>query len=192
MTVVSDPSANADEKIERAARVLRASKQNKEVFEAIYAGSRRFKTTEEIRDSVSHFNKHPYKAAARLYGEDIVDRKKVKGTVSYGKKDSYIHHRDRILSLSANARRLKTYPTKRKSVSHTVIKTYAFRSAPEAEMLAVDDIDSFKDVKKIKSADASSLKPCQNVRSTGPSAQLCTKAKRKIGAQRETTSTPTI
>jgi hypothetical protein len=40
----------------------------------------------------------------------------------------------------------------------TVIKTYAFRSAPEAEMLTVDDIDSFKDVKKIKSADASSLK----------------------------------
>jgi hypothetical protein len=157
MTVVSDPSANADEKIERAARVLRASNQNKEVFTAIYTGSKRFKTIEEIRDSVSRFNTNTYKAAARLYGEDIVDRKREENITYYGKKDFYIHHRDRILSLSENAIRLKSYPTKRKPTSHTVIKNYVFRSKPQAEMLTVDDIDSFKVVRKIASAGASTL-----------------------------------
>jgi hypothetical protein len=39
-----------------------------------------------------------------------------------------------------------------------VIKSYAFRSKPQVEMLTVDDIDSFKAVQKIASADASSLK----------------------------------
>lgn len=156
MNVFSDPSAHADEKIERAARVLRASKQNKEVFVAIYTGKRRFKTVEDIRGSVSHFNTNTYKAAARLYGEDIVDRKRENGVFYYGKKDFYIHHRERILSLAENTTRLKAYPTKRKQ-SHTVIKSYTFRSKPQAEQLSIDEINSFKAVRSIKSADLTSL-----------------------------------
>ena len=157
MTIVSDPSANADEKIERAARVLRTSKQNKEVFTAIYRGSKRFKTIEEIRTQVTKFNTNTYKAAARLYGEDIVDRKQIKGITHYGKKDFYKHHRDRILGLSSNAARLRAYPTKRKHAALTVIKSYSFKSRPQAEMLMVDDIESFKAVRTVTSADTSGL-----------------------------------
>jgi hypothetical protein len=159
MIVVSDPSANADEKIERAARVLKSSKQNLEVFLAIYAGSKRYKTVEEIKNKVSNFNKNTYKAAARLFGEDIVDRKKESGITYYGKKEFYIHHRERILSLSRNSTRLKVYPTKRKSQQQTAtIKSYSFKSKPEAMQLSIDDLDSFKAVRRIKSADDSSLK----------------------------------
>ncbi|HTR18806.1 MAG TPA: hypothetical protein VMH91_02380 [Candidatus Paceibacterota bacterium] len=158
MTIVSDTSANADEKIERAARVLRASKQCKETYVAIYKGKKAWKTVEDIRGSVSNFNVNTYKAAAKLYSEDIVEKKVIKGVIYYGKKDFYAHNRQRILSLSANGVRLKSYPTKRKHASQTIIKNYAFRSRPQAEMLTVDDIDSFKAVRKIASADASSLK----------------------------------
>jgi hypothetical protein len=159
MTVVSDPSANADEKIERAARVLRASKQNKEVFEAIYTGRKPWKTVEDIRGYVSNFNTNTYKAAAKLYSEDIVERKVIKAVIHYGKKDFYKHNRQRILSLSANKERLKAYPTKRKHPAHTsIIKNYSFKSRPQAELLTIDDIDSFKAARSIASADATSLK----------------------------------
>lgn len=158
MNVVSDTSANADEKIERAARVLRSSKQNKEVFAAIYRGKKMFKTVEDIRGSVSNFNTNTYKAAARLHSDDIVDKKMVASEAYYGKKTFYASNRQRILTLSENGPRLKKYPTKRKHSSQTVIKTYSFRSNPQAEMLTVDDIDSFKTVKKNASADSSSLK----------------------------------
>src|SRR3989344_7819424 len=156
MIVVSDTSANADEKIERAARVLRSSKQNMDVFRAIYSGGRS-KTIEDIRASVSHFNINTYKAAARLHGEDIVDRKHEGGVMYYSKKDFYKQHRDRILRLAKNLTRLKAYPTKRRQ-ARTAVKSYTFSSKPQAEQLTIDDIDSFKAVHSIRSADTSGLK----------------------------------
>ncbi len=159
MTVVSDTSANADEKIERAARVLRASTQNKEVFKAIYKGKKAWKTVEDIRGSVSNFNTNTYKAAAKLYSEDIVEKKVIKAVIYYGKKDFYKHNRQRILSLSANRTRLKTYPTKRKHPARTsIIENYSFKSRPQAELLTIDNIDSFKAARSIASADVTSLK----------------------------------
>lgn len=158
MNIVSDPSANADEKIERAARVLRASRQNEEVFIAIYTGSKRYKTVEDLRGSVKNFNKNTYKAAARLHGEDIVDRKKEGGIVKYGKKDFYIHHRQRILTLSKNKERLKKYPTKRKGSNGAIAQNYFLRSKAQAQLITVDDIDSFKLVRKVGRVDHSALK----------------------------------
>src|SRR6266704_2600257 len=106
MTTITNPGGDGDESIERAARVLRSSKQNTEVFRAIYTGSKRFKTIDAIRPSITKFNTNTYKAAARLYGENIVERKTVEGVVFYGKKDFYVHNRDRILNLARNAGRL--------------------------------------------------------------------------------------
>src|SRR5438094_497918 len=99
MTIVSNPSADAQEKIERAAHVLKASKQNLEVFTAIYRNSARFKSIEQINGSVSNPNKNTYKAAKRLYSDDIVERKIEGHVVFYGKKDFYATHRDKILRL---------------------------------------------------------------------------------------------
>lgn len=159
MTVVSNPSADADEKIERAARVLRASKQNKEVFKAIYSGSKRFKSVDDIKKSVSHFNNNTYMAAARLFGEDIVDRKTKGGVVLYGKKDFYIHHRNRILRLSANAARLKSAPTKRKiQIQLKPQSKFVFRTKPKVQQIYVDEIDSFKKIKPIRHVNAVAIR----------------------------------
>lgn len=158
MTIVSNPSADADEKIERAAKILRASKQNKEVFRVIYGGAR-FKTIEQIKAKVTKPNTNTYKAASRLYGDDIID-KKVKGrTILYGKKDFYIAHRDKILRLSDNPARLKAYPTKRKVQVRIAPKaSYSFLTKPQVKQLYVDDIDSFNKVQCIKRADTSAVK----------------------------------
>jgi hypothetical protein len=156
MNVVSNPSADADEKIERAARILRASKQNKEVFKIIYGGIRRFKSVDDLKKAVSKFNTNTYKAAARLFGEDIVDRKIVKGVVFYGKKDFYKHHRDRILKMSESLERIKKAPTKRKiQVQVKASSSYSFRTKPKVQQIYIDDIESFKNVRKVRKANAS-------------------------------------
>lgn len=150
MNVVSNPSADADEKIERAARILRASKQNKEVFEIIYGGKKQFKSVEDFKKSVSKFNTNTYKAAARLYGEDIVDRKIVKGVAFYGKKDFYKHNRAKILGLAENAERLRKAPTKRKIQINIRPSNFSFRTRPKVQQLYIDDIDSFKKVRNVR------------------------------------------
>ena len=151
MNVVSNPSADADEKIERAARILRASKQNKEVFKTIYAGRKRFKSIEDLEKSVSNFNTNTYKAAARLFGEDIMDKKVVKGVIFYGKKDFYKHNRQRILGMSGNLERLKKAPTKRKvQIQIRPSSNFSFRTRPKVQQIYIDDIDLFKKAKRIK------------------------------------------
>jgi predicted transcriptional regulator len=156
MNIVSDTSANAEEKIERAAKVLRASPQNKEVFKIIYSGGKS-KTLEDIKKKIKKFNTNTYKAAARLHSEDIIDKKTIKSVISYGKIHFYSSHRDRVLKLSENAKRLKEYPTKRKHSTQIITKTYSFRTRPQAELLLIDNIDSFKAVRQIQSADTKGL-----------------------------------
>jgi len=154
MTIVSNPSADAQEKIERAALVLKASKQNLEVFEAIYRNSARFKSIEQIKGSVSRSNTNTYKAAKRLYSEDIVERKTKGLIVLYGKKDFYATHRDKILRLVKNPARLKAFPTKRKiQVAIAPKASYSFQTKPRVRQVYIDDIESFNRVQFVKRAD---------------------------------------
>ena len=149
MNIVSDTSANAYEKIERAAHVLRASKQNKEVFQIVYSGSR-FKTLEDIKNKIGKFNTNTYKAAKRLYGEDIIDKKTIKGVIYYGKITFYATNRDKILKLSKNAKKLAAYPTKRKlRILNTKFSTVLnFPSKPKVKQIYVNEIDSFNLISK--------------------------------------------
>ena len=154
MVVVSNPSADADEKIERAARVLRLSKQYREVFKAIYGGRKQFKSMEDIRRLVSNFNVNTYKAARVLHNEDIIDRR-IKGNKKwYGKIGFYTHNREKILRLAANPDRLRNFPTKRKAKIRVVSAgSYRFRSGPRVKQLYIDDIDSFGKVRSVRHAD---------------------------------------
>jgi hypothetical protein len=154
MTVVSNPSADGDEKIERAARILRASRQNKDVFCAVYKGKRQFKSVEDLKRSVTNFTKKTYAAAARLAAEDIFEKKKLHGVMLYGKKDFYTHHRDRILRMSESLDRIKQAPTKRKvQVQIKGTPKFLFRSKPKVQQVYVDDIESFGRVRRFQRAD---------------------------------------
>ncbi len=129
--VVTNPSADREEKIEHAAKILRASKQANAVFMAVYQGNRRCKMIEDMRRDISGFNANTYRAANRLEAENILDKKRLKGKDTYCKISFYTHNRDRILRLSKNSKRLKKYPTKRKIlVSHSK-STFTFQTRPK-------------------------------------------------------------
>lgn len=151
--VVTNPSADKEEKIEHAAKLLRSSRQIREVFLAIYSGRKPFKTIDEIGSRVSNFNKNTHKAAAKLHAEDLVSRRKIKRKYEYGKVDFYKHNLPAIVRLSENPKRLKNYPTKRKvKIQIRGGGVFKFLSKPQAIRLYVDDIDSFKKVRNIKKA----------------------------------------
>ncbi len=151
--IVTNPSADKPEKIEHAAKLLRSSRQIKEVFLAVYAGRKPFKTIDEIGSKVSNFNKNTHKAAAKLYAEDVISRRKPKRRHEYGKVDFYKHNLKEVIRLSENQKRLKNYSTKRKiKVQVNSGSVFKFLSKPQAIRLYIDDIDSFNKVRKIKKA----------------------------------------
>lgn len=148
MTIISNPSADKEEKIEHAAKILRSSKQAKQVFIFVYTGKKHFKSIKDIRKGIPEFNKNTYKAAARLAAEDVVDKKNENGMVFYGKKEFYTYNQRQILRLSENARRLKEYPTKRKFNGASQKNTFVFRTNfPRPRQLTIDNIDSFSKIK---------------------------------------------
>ncbi|MCL5428936.1 MAG: hypothetical protein M1347_03910 [Chloroflexi bacterium] len=156
--IVSNPSADREEKIEHAAKMLGASSQAKAVFKLVYTGRKTFKTIDDMRNELKPFNKKTYAAANRLAAENILEKKKDKGRNVYYKIDFYTHNRDRILLLSANKEKLKSYPTKRKtqpSAGRTVI---ALRTKPQTEQISIDDIDSFNQVRSVGASDIASVK----------------------------------
>lgn len=147
MTIVSNPSADREEKIEHAAKILRRSPQAKKVFVNVYGGHKKYKTIEEIRGSIPGFNTNTYTAAAKLAGEDIIEVQRPKGLVSYGKKDFYNINKKVILRLCENAPRLNKFPTKRKVIIAGRKTTYTFATKPRVKAITIDDIDSFSRVR---------------------------------------------
>lgn len=148
MTIVSNPSADKEEKIEHIAKLLRQSKQAKLVFKYVYTGKRSFKSIREMRADIIGFNKNTYKAASSLAAEDIFDKEKRGVEVYYGKKEFYTHNRDKILRLSKNPQRLKKFPTKRKlSISQSNV--FNLRTKPQVKFITIDGIGSFSRVKSI-------------------------------------------
>lgn len=157
MHIVSNPSADRPEKIEHAAKILRVSKQAKEVFRLVYTGGKQCKTIDDMRAGIRGFNNNTYAAANRLAAEDIVEKRTVKGRDYYCKIPFYTHNRNHILRLSENKNRLKTFNTKR-SILSKESKIFSFSHRPQTELLHIDQIESFKRVKKVKEGDKEGVK----------------------------------
>lgn len=149
MTIVSNPSADSEEKIVHAAELLRRSKQAKLVFQYVYKGKTAFKSIEEMRHGIVGFGKKTYTAAARLAAEDVIDKKRVGKGISYGKNEFYTHNRERIVRLSENPRRLKDFPTKRNARIISQHTTFSFRTNPRPIPITIDEIDSFNKVQSV-------------------------------------------
>ena len=153
MQDVSNPSADREEKLEHAAKILRQSAQAKAVFELIYRGHRQFKSIEDMRAGIPGFNTNTYTAANRLAAEGIIDKNGSGKRARYLKMRFYASNRDHILRLAANKGRLTAFNTKRKVNIHLRAKTFSFSSKPRVKQIYIDDIDSFKKVRKVPNGD---------------------------------------
>ena len=151
---VSDSRSNPKDQIEHAVEVIGKSKHRQLVFEAIYFGSRKFKSVERIAKMTRLANKRVLEEAKKLSRNGIVHQRKLNGETVYDKDTFYAGQKSRILSLVRNPAKLDKLATKTRPllrIPHIGIIKLAPKSISISE-ITVDDIDSFSKVRKLKNA----------------------------------------
>lgn len=153
---VSNPSADRNEKIANAAKIMSRSADRRKVFRAIYEGKKKTKTVSDImRLSGMKNNIRVLQEGKRLASEDIVKQlpTKVNGETAYQKIDFYTQNKDQIIRLATNRNRLNQYPTKSNPRLQVKIVSASYPSKlVDIRQVTIDDIDSFKNVRKLTTA----------------------------------------
>ncbi len=149
---VSDRSSNKAEQMEHAAEVLGKS-QRIAVFKNIYTGKRKIKTVEQLAESTGLTKKRVLECGKKLATQDIVEQVKVNSQTAYKKIDFFQQHRDKIIRLAGNPEERNKLPTKRRpeiKYGKENIKISLPKRKIKAIKITIDDIASFKKVKKIR------------------------------------------
>jgi hypothetical protein len=150
---VSDRSSNKPEQIEHAAEILGRSAQRIIVFRKIYTGKEKIKTVRQLAISIGLTKKRVLECGKKLATQDIVEQVKVNGQTAYKKIDFLQQHRDKIIRLAENPEERNRLSTKRRPetrVGKQNIKISLPKQKIKAIKITIDDIESFKEVRKIK------------------------------------------
>lgn len=152
-TNVSDPSANRNNKIANAAKVIGRSKDRKKVFLTIYTGKKKVKTVSDLLVLSKLKNKvRVLQEAKELFSEDIIKKlpNKIKNETAYEKIDFYTRNKDTIIRLVNNKKKLEKFPTNvNPQFSMAPIKVQIPKNFVSTQQVYIDDL--FPKVKKLKS-----------------------------------------
>jgi len=151
MLEVTDVRSSPFDQIYHAVKVIGRSKHRLKVFEAIYYGKKRVKTVSEVVRITKLPRIRVLQEANILANNRIIAKTKVRGELAYEKDPFYSQHKNKIISLVKHPKQLKKFPTKvtpKIEQKLTIIRDYG--KAIDTKFITVDEIDSFKEVKKIK------------------------------------------
>jgi len=153
---VADVRSNLNENILHAVTIIGKSKDRRSVFEAIYRGKKEIKTVEDIIRATGLSRVRVLQEAGRLYANQIVEKTKKGKRTAYRKDQTYTQHKNKILSILDNPGTASRLPTKQKPhVTSNTYKIIVEGKKPKVTRLTIDDIDSFRSVRKITSVDPS-------------------------------------
>lgn len=159
MTIaVSDARSNAPEQIVHAAECVGRGKHRRAVFEAIYFHKKKVKTVSEIVAATNLPRIRVLQEGRALATKGIVHQTELDGEVAYQKDDFYHANKAKILAAAASPAKRKAIPTKRNPVrSHGGEVTIKIRlprgiQFEQPKFVTVDDIDSFRKVRKFAPA----------------------------------------
>ncbi len=147
--VVSDALSNTNEQIEQAAKAIGRSVERRAVFEAIYHGKQRVKAAAEVSEKTGLSQKRVTMAGKHFADRGIVDQIRRDGETCYRKIDFFHTHKNSILALAGNKRRLEGFPTKARPRASTSVTVRIDARKAETKQITVDDIDSFRKVRTI-------------------------------------------
>jgi hypothetical protein len=148
---VSDPTSNAPEQIENAAKAIGRSKDRRAVFSAIYHGKANIKSAAEIAEKTKLTVKRVLEEGRILVVKGVVKEAKKDGRRAYQKIDFIHGHKARILSLAGDAEKLKAWPTKRTPLSVAVPKYVRLSTAgAKIKAVTIDDLEPFAKIKRVK------------------------------------------
>lgn len=153
---VADVRANLNENILHAVSIIGKSKHRRCVFEAIYRGKREVKTVDDIVQETGLSRIRILQEGGKLHANQIVEKTKKDNQTAYKKDETYTHHKNKILSILDNPRNASKLPTKQKpQVTSNTYKIVVSGKKPKFTAVTVDDIDSFRDVRKFSNIDPS-------------------------------------
>jgi hypothetical protein len=151
---VRDFGSNRSENIENAATAVGRGKARQKVFQYIYKSKARFKPVSEIMRATGMSRVRVLQEADRLFHHHVVEKGKVDGETAFRKDGPLSQYKSRILKMARDPKVAKKYPTKQRPHGMggtTVIRIRSTGSAPRE--ITVDDVESFKLVRRIKSID---------------------------------------
>ena len=114
---VSDTGSNTEENIERAVKALGRSKPRLAVFEALYFHKKPVKTVQEISDRTKLDRKAVLTHGKHLVGSGLANQLRVGGDTAYRTIPFYQHHKQKILRLVEDPKKLEKMATKRRIVA---------------------------------------------------------------------------
>lgn len=148
---VTDVRSSPADQIRHAAIVLGTSEARREVFSAIYRGKKKLKTVSEIENMTGLRRIRVLQEAGKLADNKIVTKTKADGELAYSKDSFYSQHKQKILSLAADRKKLEKFPTKiTPRVSLGRINVSFPKQMVNIQRVTIDDIDSFCKVKQVK------------------------------------------
>jgi hypothetical protein len=154
---VRDWGSNRNENIEHAARAVGRGKARQKVFQYIYKSKARLKPVSEIMRATGMNRVRVLQEADRLFRDHVVEKGKVKGETAYKKDVTYSQYKERILKQARNPKLGEKHPTKQRphvsggTGGTVVVKVRPSGGAPRE--ITVDDVESFKLVRKVKAID---------------------------------------
>jgi len=153
---VSDVRSNPQDQIAFAASVIGRSRDRARVFDEIHRGRSRVKDVSRIARSTGLSRKRVLEEAKRLVHKQIVKQTKRDGDIAYERDGFYYANKRKILRLARDPVKLRQFPTKHSPRLQAVtVKFSVPRVLVKAQLVTVDDIDSFKKIRKIRKAQAS-------------------------------------
>lgn len=148
---VSDHRSNSYEQIEFAWKKIGKSEARLNVFDCIYHGKKPVKTVQEISLKTGLSAKRVTEVAKVLANNSIIKQIKLNKQTAYAKDAFYAANKNEIIRLVKNPKKIKDLPSKRNKVtSQPTEKIIIPRNASKIKQLFIDDVDSFKKVRKVK------------------------------------------
>lgn len=148
---VSDSLSNAEEQIERAAKIIGTGKVRPKVFEAIYYHKTKVKTVSYVMQRHHLTRMQVLQNGRALVQNGIATAAKRDGETAYEQIEFFHANKPKILHLAANPKKLAKLPTKRKPTMSVIVKgQQAGVPRPSAVALTIDDLDSFAAVRDLK------------------------------------------
>ncbi|HWM24438.1 MAG TPA: hypothetical protein VNP98_06410 [Chthoniobacterales bacterium] len=148
---VTDKYSNFNDNLAHAAKVLN-SKHRRDVFKAIYRGKKAVKTQDELQKATALSAIRILQETGTLFANDMVGRQKVEGRYVFAKIRFYAQHKNAVVRLAENKKKLAALPTKTNPGGRARGKTVTIKVPSKSftvSDITVDDIDSFSKVNRI-------------------------------------------
>lgn len=155
-TPVTDTLSNFNDQMATAARLIGRSKHRQAIFAFVYRGKKQIKAIVEIAKALSLSQSHVLKEGGKMAGL-LFD--KVPG--GYKKRKEFSPRYKEILTLAKNNKKLERLPTKTSphvNIKETKVNITFPRTAQNAKLITIDDINSFKLKRQTSTGKAKRLK----------------------------------